>query len=58
MKKSPGREEQIGWALRQAELGAHVAGVIPKMGVPEETFYRCNTTGPQSRRVRNGIGGG
>ena len=40
MKKSRYTEEQIAYALRQAELGTPVAEVVRKMGVSEETFYR------------------
>ncbi len=40
MKKSRYTEEQIGYALRQAELGTPVGEVIRKMGVSEQTFYR------------------
>ncbi len=40
MKKSRFTEEQIAFALRQAETGTPVAEVIRKMGVSEQTFYR------------------
>ena len=40
MKKSKFTEEQIAFALRQAELGIPVAEVTRKMGVCEQTFYR------------------
>jgi putative transposase len=33
-------EEQIAFALRQAETGVPVAEVIRKMGISEQTFYR------------------
>lgn len=33
-------EEQIAFALRQAETGIPVAEVIRKMGITEQTFYR------------------
>ena len=33
-------EEQIGFALRQAELGTSVEEVCRKLGVTEATFYR------------------
>jgi len=33
-------EEQIAFALRQAETGTPVAEVIRKMGISEQTFYR------------------
>lgn len=39
MKKSRLTEEQIAFALRQAESGTVVAEVCRKMGVSEATFY-------------------
>lgn len=40
MKRSRFTEEQIVYALRQAESGMAVAEVIRKLGVTEQTFYR------------------
>lgn len=40
MKKKRFSEEQIAFALRQAESGTGVAEVIRKLGVSEQTFYR------------------
>ncbi len=40
MKRSKFTEEQIAFALRQAETGTPVAEVIRKMGISEQTFYR------------------
>jgi len=40
MKKSRYTDEQIAFALRQAETGTPVQEVIRKMGVCEQTFYR------------------
>jgi putative transposase len=40
VKKSRFTEEQIAYALRQAETGTSVAEVIRKMGISEQTFYR------------------
>jgi putative transposase len=40
MKKSKFTEEQIAFALRQAESGARVAEVCRKMGVAEQTYFR------------------
>jgi len=40
MKKTRYTEEQIAYALRQAELGTPEAEVVRKMGVSEQTFYR------------------
>jgi len=39
MKKSRFTEEQIAFALRQAETGTKVSEVCRKMGVAEATFY-------------------
>jgi putative transposase len=40
MKKSRFTDEQIAFALRQAETGTPVKEVIRKMGITEPTFYR------------------
>ena len=40
MKKTRYTEEQIAFALRQAESGTPVSEVIRKMGITEPTFYR------------------
>ena len=40
MKKSRYTEEQIAFALKQAELGTPVNEVCRKLGVSEPTFYR------------------
>ena len=39
MKKSKFTEQQIVFALRQAELGVKVPEVCRKMGISEPTFY-------------------
>ena len=39
MKRSKFTEEQIAFALKQAESGVTVAEVCRKMGVSEPTFY-------------------
>lgn len=39
MKRSKYTEEQIAFALRQAESGISVGEVCRKMGVSEKTFY-------------------
>ena len=40
MKRKRYTEEQIAFALRQAESGTTVAEVTRKMGISEQTFYR------------------
>ena len=40
MKRSKFSEEQIAYALRQAEAGTPVADVSRQLGVSEATFYR------------------
>jgi putative transposase len=40
MKKSKFSEQQIAFALQQAEGGTAVAEVCRKMGISEATFYR------------------
>ena len=40
MKKSKFTEEQIAFALRQAETGTRVGEVCRKMGISEGTFFR------------------
>ena len=49
MKKSRYTEEQISYALRQAETGTPVAEVIRRMGISEQTFYRW-------KKVYGGLG--
>ena len=40
MKKSKFTEEQIAYALRQAEGGVAVGEICRKLGISEQTFYR------------------
>jgi putative transposase len=40
MKKTRYTDEQIAFAIRQAETGTPVQEVIRKMGISEPTFYR------------------
>ena len=40
MGKKHFSEEQIAFALRQAESGTSVAEIIRKLGISEQTFYR------------------
>ena len=40
MKKSRFTEQQIAFALRQAESGVSIEEITRKMGVTEATFYR------------------
>ncbi len=52
MKKSRFSEEQIAFALRQAETGTPVAEVVRKMGISEQTFYRWKKKYGGPRRSR------
>ncbi|VVT28304.1 Insertion element ISR1 uncharacterized 10 kDa protein A3 (fragment) [Sphingomonas aurantiaca] len=49
MKKSRYTEEQIAFALKQAETGTPMAEVIRRMCVSEQTFYRW-------KKVYGGLG--
>ena len=49
MKKSKFTEEQIAFALKQAELGTSVEEVCRKMGISDATFYNW-------RRKYGGLG--
>jgi len=40
VKKGRYTEEQITYALKQAETGVPVAEVLRRMGISEQTFYR------------------
>ena len=40
MKKSKYTEEQIAFALKQAEHGTPISEVCRKLGLAEQTFYR------------------
>ncbi len=40
MKRKRFKDEQIAFALRQAESGTPVKEVCRKMGISEQTFYR------------------
>ncbi len=51
VKKSRYTEEQISYALRQAETGTPVAEVIRRMGIAEQTYYRW-------KKVYGGLGVG
>lgn len=54
MKKSRYTEEQIAFALKQAELGTSVAEVCRTMGVSEATFFRWKQkfSGPGPSELR------
>ncbi len=39
MKTSQFTEEQIAFAMKQAELGTKVEEICPKLGISEATFY-------------------
>ena len=51
MKKSRYTEEQIAFALKQAETGTPVAEVMRRMGISEQTFYRW-------KKLYSGLGTG
>ncbi|WP_029624111.1 transposase, partial [Sphingomonas sp. PAMC 26617] len=51
MKKSKYTDDQIAFALKQAETGTPVAEVIRRMGISEQTFYRW-------KRMYGGLGVG
>ena len=51
MKKSRYTEEQIAFAVKQAETGTPVAEAIRRMGISEQTFYRW-------KKVYGGLGVG
>jgi len=40
MKKSRYTEEQIAYALKQAEMGTAVPEICRKLGIAEQIFYR------------------
>ncbi len=40
MKKKHFTEEQIGYVLRQAEVGKTVAEICREVGISQQTFYR------------------
>ena len=40
MKRSRFTEQQIAFALHQAEQGTAVGEIVRKMGITEQTFYR------------------
>lgn len=40
MRKTAFTEEQVAYALRQAESGTPVGEVCRKLGISEQTFYR------------------
>ena len=57
MKKSRFTEDQIAYALKQAELGTSVEEVCRKMGISDATFYvwrkKYQNLGPSElRRLR------
>ena len=50
-KESRYTDEQIAFALKQAETGTPVAEVLRRMGISEQTFYRW-------KKVYGGLGVG
>jgi putative transposase len=51
MKKTRHTDEQIAFALKQAETGTPVAEAIGRMGISEQSFYRW-------KKVYGGLGAG
>jgi len=49
MGKKQFSEEQIAFALRQAESGTSVAEIIRKLGISEQTYYRWKKRFRKSR---------
>jgi transposase-like protein len=56
MRRSRYTEEQIAFALRQAESGTPVAEVIRKMGITEPTFYLWTALPLQAELALIGVG--
>lgn len=55
MKKSKFTDQQVAFALQQAETGTPVEEVCRKMGVSQATFYRWKKVygGPRSPRLES-----
>ena len=47
MKRSRFSEEQITYALKQADAGTPVADVCRQLGVSEASFYHCRVCRPR-----------
>ncbi len=58
MQRSKFTEEQVAYALRQAEAGTPVADVCRQLGVSEPTFYqwRKNYAHPGVSELRQRVG--
>jgi putative transposase len=52
MKRKRFTEQQIAYALRQAESGTPVAEVCRKLGVTEQSFYRWKKKYGELRRLK------
>jgi putative transposase len=50
MKRSNFTEEQIAFALKQAELGTSVDEVCRKMGIADATFYNWPDNSPRQKQ--------
>ncbi|MEP7282787.1 MAG: transposase, partial [Rubrivivax sp.] len=48
MRKSKFTDDQIAYALKQAELGITVAEVCRKMGISDATFYNRASQGQRA----------
>ena len=46
MKRKRYSDEQIAFALRQAESGTAVEEICCRLGIAEATFYHWNSAGP------------
>ena len=51
MEKTRYTEEQIAFALKQAETVTRVGKVCRKMGISEATFYNCKKKSPIRKYV-------
>lgn len=56
MKKSRFTEDQITFALKQAELGTSVEEVCRKTGISDATFYEVLTPPVDEPRADDGCG--
>lgn len=55
MRKTAFTEEQVAYALRQAESGTPVTEICRKLGISEQTFYRYRSRRPEQAPLRRRI---